>query len=62
MSFFHFLEAFVGGLSLHPLIPYIGSHTPPYMEKASLKFLEDAMGLVMEERETYEVHIAPELI
>jgi len=32
------------------------------MEKASLKFLEDAMGLVMEERETYEVHIAPELI
>jgi len=32
------------------------------MEKANLDFLRDAMGLVIEERETYEVHIAPELI
>jgi len=32
------------------------------MEKANINFLRDAMGLVMEERETYEVHVAPELI
>ena len=32
------------------------------MEKANIKFLHDAMGLVIEERETYEVHVSPDLI
>jgi len=32
------------------------------MEKANINFLRDAMGLHIEERETYEVHIDPELI
>ena len=52
-SIFHTLEAFVGGVSDHPFIPYIGSHTPPNMEKANLNFIEAAMGLKIEERPIY---------
>lgn len=52
-SVFHTLEAFVGGVSDHPFIPYVGSHTPPYMEKANLDFIEAAMGLKVEERPIY---------
>jgi len=32
------------------------------MEKANLKFIKEAMGLEIEERDTYEVHISPDLI
>jgi hypothetical protein len=59
---FHTLESYIGGLSDHPFIPYVGSHTPPYMEKANLKFIKEAMGLEIEERDTYEVRISPDLI
>jgi hypothetical protein len=52
-SLFHTLEAFVGGLSDHPLIPYIGSHTPPYMEKANINFIEAGMGINIESRPIY---------
>lgn len=35
-SLFTTLKAFVGGISDHPHIPIIGSHVPPYMEKANV--------------------------
>lgn len=56
-SVFHTLEAFVGGLSMHPKIPFIGSHTPAYMEKANLDFIEAGMGFRPERREIYEVDL-----
>jgi len=57
ISVFHTVEAFVGGLSLHPNIPIVGSHTPPYMEKANLNFIEAGMGFRPEERPIYEVQV-----
>jgi len=57
LSVFHTLEAFIGGLSLHPNIPVIGSHTPPYMENANLNFIEAGMGFRPEERPIYEVQV-----
>jgi hypothetical protein len=36
-------EAFVGGLSMHPLLPIVGSHVPEYMEKENITFLAEAM-------------------
>lgn len=56
-SLFHTLESFVGGISDHPMIPYVGSHTPPYMEKANLKFIKEAMGLDIETRPIYKVDL-----
>jgi hypothetical protein len=38
-SLYNFAKCFVGGLSDHPKIPVIGSHVPPYMEKANIKFM-----------------------
>lgn len=61
-SFFRTLEAFVGGVSDHPFIPYIGSHTPPYMERANLNFIEAGMGLKIEERPIYEVDVPADYI
>ena len=49
-SLWNFVKSFVGGLTPNPDLPYIGSHVPPYMEKATLDFLKDSMGYVMEER------------
>ena len=46
------LECFVGGLSDHPKWPIIGSHVPPYMAKANLEFIQEAMGLTIESRST----------
>jgi len=57
LSVFHTLEAFIGGLSLHPNVPIVGSHTPPYMEKANLNFIEAGMGFRPEERSIYEVQV-----
>jgi len=57
ISLFHTLEAFIGGLSLHPNIPVVGSHTPPYMEKANLDFIEAGMGFRPQTRSTYEVNV-----
>ena len=44
-SLFTTLKAFVGGISDHPHIPIIGSHVPPYMEKANVKFIKEALGV-----------------
>jgi hypothetical protein len=57
MSVFHTLEAFIGGLSDHPKEPIIGSHTPPYMEKANIDFIEASLGYRIEERPTYKVDL-----
>lgn len=34
-----------------------GTHVPPYLEKAILGFMKDAMGIELEERETRKVDI-----
>ena len=49
-SLWLFVKSFVGGLTPHPYWPIIGSHVPPYMENATLEFLSDTMGYVMEPR------------
>ena len=61
-SLFHTLEAFVGGVSDHPFIPFIGSHTPPYMEKANINFIEAGMGIEIESRPIYKVDVDESLI
>lgn len=61
-SLWNFIKSFVGGLTPHPDWPFIGSHVPPYMEKATLDFLHDSMGLVMEPRPIQKVEIDPDLI
>ena len=43
-SLWNFVKSFVGGLTPHPEWPVIGSHVPPYMQKATLNFLSEAMG------------------
>ena len=62
ISFFKTVESFVGGVSDHPFIPYIGSHTPPYMEKANLDFIKASMELTIEERPIYEVDVPADYI
>jgi len=57
ISVFHTLEAFIGGLSLHPNLPLIGSHTPPYMEKANIDFIQAGMGFEIESRPIYKVDV-----
>ena len=42
---------------MHPNTPVIGSHTPPYMEKANLDFIEASLGYRPEERPIYEVTV-----
>ena len=49
-SIWNFLKCFVGGISDHPYWPVIGTHVPPYMEKANKEFLADGMGWELEER------------
>jgi hypothetical protein len=56
------LQAFVGGLTTNPDLPIIGSHVPPYMERANVDFLSEAMGYKLEERTTKKVEIDPDLI
>jgi len=38
-SLWNFAKCFIGGFTDHPKWPIIGSHVPPYMEKANLEFL-----------------------
>ena len=52
----------MGGLTDHPEWPVIGSHVPPYMEEANLRFLHESMDLNLEEREIQKVEIDPDLI
>ena len=56
------LKAFVGGISAHPHWPVIGSHVPPYMEKANIEFIKEAVGVEMQLRETQKVDIDPDTI
>lgn len=49
-SMFSTLLMFVGGLSADPNLPIIGSHVPPYMEKANVDFIKETMGWEMKER------------
>ena len=56
------LECFVGGLSDHPHLPYIGSHVPEYMTNANLEFIQEAMGLTIERRDTHWVDVDESLI
>jgi hypothetical protein len=55
-------KCFLGGISSHPNIPVVGSHVPPYMEKANVKFLHEAMGYDLEPRETKKIDYDPALI
>ena len=61
-SLWNFAKGFVGGLSDHTKWPIIGSHVPPYMEKANVEFLSEAMGYTLEQRTTQKVEIDPSLI
>jgi len=44
-SLFTTLKAFVGGITDHPKWPIIGTHVPPYMEKANVDFIRETIGL-----------------
>ena len=56
------MKAFLGGLTDHPHWPIIGTHVPPYMEKANLDFLREAMGIEYEERQIKNVDIDPDTV
>lgn len=56
------LLMFVGGLSADPNLPIIGSHVPPYMEKANVDFIRETMGWEMKERAVQEVTIDKSMI
>ena len=56
------LKAFVGGISDHPRLPYIGSHVPPYMEKANVEWLKESIGVELQERPIQKVVLDPETI
>jgi len=43
-------------------LPYIGSHTPPYQEKANVEFIKETMGIELEMRDTYAVDVPEDLI
>ena len=61
-SLWNFAKCFLGGITDHPHLPVIGSHVPPYMEKANIRFLSESMSLELEERETQKVTVDPDLI
>merc|ERR1719223_1146471 len=61
-SIFNTMKAFLGGITDHPHIPIIGSHVPPYMEKANVEFLKEAIGVELEERPIQKVDIDEDLI
>jgi len=49
-SLFTTFKAFVGGITDHPKWPIIGSHVPPYMEKANVEFIKENLGVTLKER------------
>ena len=61
-SVWTFIKSIAGGLSYHPWIPYVGSHVPPYMEKACIRFLRESMGWDPEVRTIQKVTVDPDLI
>lgn len=62
LSVLNTLECFLGGLSDHPWLPYVGTHTPPYQERANVEFYKAAMNVTLEERPIYEAHVSEDLI
>ena len=61
-SIYNSVKLFVGGLSTDPHKPVIGSHVPPYMEEANLRFLKEAMGRELVRRDIDKVWIDPKEI
>ena len=61
-SLYNFAKCFAGGFSDHPKIPVFGSHTTPYMEKANLKFMTQAMEYTMGPRPVQIIDLDPSLI
>ena len=61
-SLFTTLKAFVGGISANPNLPIIGSHVPPYMERANVEFIKEALGVELQERPIQTVNIDPDTI
>lgn len=61
-SAFKTAKCFLGGLSHKPNVPIVGSHVPPYMEKANIEFLHESMQYDMEKRTTFKVDYDPDLI
>lgn len=61
-SLFTTLKAFVGGITDHPKWPIIGSHVPPYMEKANVEFIKENLGVTLKERPVQKVEIDPDTI
>jgi hypothetical protein len=54
---------FLGGIGTDPNAgPIHGSHVPEYMVQANLKFIEETMGIVMEERPIENVDIDESVI
>lgn len=49
-SLYNTFLAFVGGLTLNVHLPWIGSKTPSYMDRANIKFIEAAMNFTVETR------------
>lgn len=61
-SFINTIPLAIGGLSDHPFVPYVGTHVPPYMERANVEFLGEAMGWHLEPREIKNVKIDKSLV
>lgn len=47
-SLFTTMKAFLGGITDHAHWPVIGSHVPPYMERANVDFIKEAIGVELE--------------
>ena len=56
------LKLFLGGLGDKPKLPIFGSHVPKYMEKANVRFMEEALQIKMEKRDITDVEIDENLI
>jgi hypothetical protein len=54
ISAYNTVLAFYGGLGTDPNDPIYGSHVPPYMEEANVKFLSELMGYNLTVRETQD--------
>jgi len=62
ISAFKMLLCFLGGMGTDPNLPIMGSHVPPYMEKANVEFLNNTMHWELEERPLSEIEYDPDLI
>jgi len=62
ISAFKMLLCFLGGFSTDPTLPIMGSHVPPYMEKANVEFLHNTMKYDLVERPIDHMEYDPNLI